>query len=610
MDDFRSSNIVDASTYSDRRWVDLEAAELHAARARHERLNRRSVSSSPPRGRGRQMDPSETEDAPPGFGGETWFRDNMTEGHKRALDGPGVVADAPDLRRNADETGPALVGKVTARCYEVDRRGETKHRSRELRNLSRQKPRPPGDAHAARPTVTAETRTVKPTAKIAKSVEERRVPETPLFALDRLKTASPTKDLRKVNTPSPRSDGVTFVWSGDSIDEKKSNNSSETSAPHIQETETAPTPTQAVEELGELLEEYKTRRDTRRRREKNATKTRVAANPKRSAALLRVSSFGSGAVASKTFGVASFRNGVGALCGRLVTTVRAQLQQSFTTTKAFVLNNPRLALTVSHPPLLGVRVGTQKGLGWFKIKEGDQALDHRGPGENSAVHAEATPRRSYLRADVAQGQGRTNGGGVTVVVGGEITFHRNFAGDEVYDSEDEDETRRALFENFDGYRDLGRDFAETCAAAAAAVAADAERLEKALRDADWSSPLSPQNDDENRSPEFHPFSPTPKRVSKRGSSSRSKVDTAKQLMIEDYENALVTRVRTLQRMFPEVTTEIATAVYQMRHSADAGEDEAAYGVTDTNSRKSPRKQTNIAVTDAPRVAVDVRYATR
>ena len=151
-------------------------------------------------------------------------------------------------------------------------------------------------------------------------------------------------------------------------------------------------------------------------------------------------------------------------------------------------------------------------MGWFKIKEGGRALDHRGQGEHSAVHAEATPRRSYLRADVAHGQGRTNGGGGTGEVGGGITFERNVASDEVYDSEDKDETRRALFENFDGYRDLGRDFAETCAAAAAAVAADAERLEKALRDADWSPPSSPQHDDENTSPEFHPFSPPPKPV--------------------------------------------------------------------------------------------------
>ena len=111
-DDFE---MLEESAHSSRRWMDLEAAELHAARARVERLKRRSVSSSPPRERRRPGDPSDG-DAPPGLGGETWFRRRASNAADDEDDAFPSHASS-DLRRRGDIPGPPLVGKVTARSY-------------------------------------------------------------------------------------------------------------------------------------------------------------------------------------------------------------------------------------------------------------------------------------------------------------------------------------------------------------------------------------------------------------------------------------------------------------------------------------------------------------
>ena len=124
-DDFE---MLEESAHSSRRWMDLEAAELHAARARVERLKRRSVSSSQPRERRRPGDPSDG-DAPPGLGGETWFRRRASRASDDEDDAFPSHASS-DLRRRGDIPGPPLVGKVTARSYEVDRRGESRDAAR------------------------------------------------------------------------------------------------------------------------------------------------------------------------------------------------------------------------------------------------------------------------------------------------------------------------------------------------------------------------------------------------------------------------------------------------------------------------------------------------
>ena len=140
--------MLEESAHSSRRWMDLEAAELHAARARVERLKRRSVSSSPPRERRRPGDPSDG-DAPPGLGGETWFRRRASRAADDEDDAFPSHASS-DLRRRGDIPGPPLVGKVTARSYEVDRRGESRDAARRERERRAARPRPPrGRARSA-----------------------------------------------------------------------------------------------------------------------------------------------------------------------------------------------------------------------------------------------------------------------------------------------------------------------------------------------------------------------------------------------------------------------------------------------------------------------------
>ena len=221
----------------------------------------------------------------------------------------------------------------------------------------------------------------------------------------------------------------------------------------------------------------------------------TAANATKSAAARVAGSTKAAAACAK----ASARRGAGAAFARGAASVRdtltfvkeaehaeevlGGLQSAFATTKTFLLDNPDVTWNPRVPPLVAVRLGTPRGLGWFKILEGDQLIDARGPGDAPSVRAEATPRRSRLEDRPETGPG------VTVVACGGRVFSADFslpsflsflvnapAEDSDDDYDDDETTRRALFENFEGYGSLGADFAATAAAAAAAVAADAERL--------------------------------------------------------------------------------------------------------------------------------------
>ena len=649
--------ILEASAHSSRRWMDLEAAELHAARARAERLKRRSVSSSPPRERRRPGDPSDG-DAPPGLGGETWFRKRASRAADDEDDAFPTRASS-ELRRRGDIPGPPLVGKVTARSYEVDRRGETREAARRERERSATRPRPPGDAHALRPTVTATSRVVEPAppsflpreelvpvAPVAPAPAEgsqRPVEAAPAKPTTRPAEEQPTppspRRAGKKTPPSPfraRSEGVTFVWSGSLGD--------------AAELERPDPPVVGADREG--TDAGARRVDARGSETETETKTKTRqklspfffARPK-SAAAFGAAAFGAGALrlrgganaVRRSVGTAaaatraaaaaartSAGRGAGALTRKSLTSARDALRfaartaraeevfgacrSALTTTKTFLLQNPDVTWNARVPPLLAVRVGAARGLGWFKVLEGAQPPDARGPGAAPSVRAEATPRQ---RLGAAAGRHMEGGvSGVTVAVCGGLVlaadlpeFGRASRDGSDSDDDDDDETRRALFENFEGYGSLGADFAATAAAAAAAVAADAERLERALRDADWTAPLSPlpprgETDAAGRRRDggggrpsdvvFHPaLTPKPK------------VD-ARELRVEDYEESLATRVRTLQRMFPEVASEIAGAVYAFQSDVAAN----------ASSKSASSKKSTLAAKGMTRVPVDVRAATR
>ena len=59
------------------------------------------------------------------MGGETWFRKRASRAADDEDDAFPTRASS-ELRRRGDIPGPPLVGKVTARSYEVDRRGESR----------------------------------------------------------------------------------------------------------------------------------------------------------------------------------------------------------------------------------------------------------------------------------------------------------------------------------------------------------------------------------------------------------------------------------------------------------------------------------------------------
>ena len=663
--------MLEESAHSSRRWMDLEAAELHAARARVERLKRRSVSSSPPRERRRPGDPSDG-DAPPGLGGETWFRRRASRAADDEDDAFPSHASS-DLRRRGDIPGPPLVGKVTARSYEVDRRGESRDAARRERERRAARPRPPGDAHALRPTVSATSREVEPVPpsfspreELKVAVAKAAVPAVPAKAQQTVE-AAPTKPAtsvrRETAPPSPRrarspptpfrarSEGVTFVWSGsdstpppdEDADEKR-----ETRAEplDVREDELPRDDARRAErEGGETKTKTKTRTKTRRASPSPAFARRWGAGAAaafgsgalrlRGGAFALRRSVGTAASATRAAAArvagstraaaasagASARRGAGAACARGAASVRDTLvfvkeaahaeevlggvRAALTSTKAFLLENPDVTWNARVPPLLAARAGAARGLGWFKVLEGDQPLDARGPGDAPSVRAEATPRRSRL-ADCAADRAP----GVTVAACGERLFSAAFPArrrdpDDGSGADDDDETRRALFENFEGYGSLGADFAATAAAAAAAVAADAERLERALREADWTAPLSPlppRAEKRSETPEvvFHPAL-TPKR-------NGGKVD-ARALRVEDYEENLATRVRTLQRMFPEVASEIAGAVYAFQEDVAANA-KGAPPASFAEPGGAPRVKSTLAAKGMTRVPVDVRAATR
>ena len=87
---------------------------------------------------------------------------------------------------------------------------------------------------------------------------------------------------------------------------------------------------------------------------------------------------------------------------------------------------------------------------------------------------------------------------------------------------------------------------------------------------------------------------------------------ARKLRVEDYEESLATRVRTLQRMFPEVASEIAGAVYAFQEDVAAKRQKNA-GETPSDWQKSaPQKRVKktLAAKGMTRVPVDVQAATR
>lgn len=138
-----------------RRMVELEAAELHAARERSERFERRAAASASPRRvrrRGRFWNrtyapieveslPPELEAAsllrgaydttprvPPGLGGERWETwrhvPTVVSPHDDVYDDDDAAVPAsapPGLNPHAAPVA-SVVGKVTAKCYEVDTR--------------------------------------------------------------------------------------------------------------------------------------------------------------------------------------------------------------------------------------------------------------------------------------------------------------------------------------------------------------------------------------------------------------------------------------------------------------------------------------------------------
>ena len=135
-----------------RRMVELEADELHAARERSERFERRAAASASPRRvrrRGRFWNrtyapieveslPPELEAAsllrdaydttprvPPGLGGERWETwrhvPTVVSPHEDDHDAAVPASAPPGLNPHAAPMAP-VVGKVTAKCYEVDTR--------------------------------------------------------------------------------------------------------------------------------------------------------------------------------------------------------------------------------------------------------------------------------------------------------------------------------------------------------------------------------------------------------------------------------------------------------------------------------------------------------
>ena len=97
---------------------------------------------------------------------------------------------------------------------------------------------------------------------------------------------------------------------------------------------------------------------------------------------------------------ASARRGAGAACARGAASVRDTLvfvkeaahaeevlegvRAALTSTKAFLLENPDVTWNARVPPLLAARAGAARGLGWFKVLEGAQPPDARGPGAETA----------------------------------------------------------------------------------------------------------------------------------------------------------------------------------------------------------------------------------
>ena len=217
-------------------------------RARAPSASRIAPPTLPPRGR-RTVVPDDADDAPrfpapPGMGGERW--DARYRRH--------ASVTSPSLERK-DVPGPPMMAKVTARCYEVDLRGERDHTARPRRardaapatpgrgaraptqSHRRRTSRGPGHGGAHRrprhrrsPPQIARDEPLRsnlerepapapepePATPVPSSPSSSRAPEKPLY---------PTK---KSTSSAP---GVQFVWTEASSAKQKADAPSETDAP-------------------------------------------------------------------------------------------------------------------------------------------------------------------------------------------------------------------------------------------------------------------------------------------------------------------------------------------------------------------------------------------
>ena len=658
------------TTAQDRRLADLEAAELHAARARAERFERRAAYPSPPRGR-RAVGPDDADDAPrfaapPGMGGERW-----DARHRRHAS---VTSPSLESRERRYIPGPPMIAKVTARCYEVDLRGERDLAARPAAPPT-PRPRPPGEAHALRPKVTAVERRVDPVtaapvaapATVAprpqitpdQPLSSNPVPEpapepalevAPPSASDR----APEKPLYPTKRSTSSAPGVQFVWTEAPPAKQKPATSSETDAPSSAPS-SAPT---SSESPARSRSRSRSRSPSRSRDASNASRSSGSRSPSRRSAspgrARGVSSSEGGAAsfasrgwrgAANAFGSGMLRVRRGVSAARRVAcdgAFRARegvgragdhlrrardvvgsipVRQVCLAARGALFENPALRWNVRAPPAVEIRLGAPRGLGWFKVNEG-RWRDARGPGDAPQVHREATPRRAPSRdhpppafevrsfgavvararavdvyvssaAGVIRAAAATPGrlareAGEYIanardvqkrlferaeeavrraeeVVGRRSEFIKGVP-NTYYDEEDPPPEPAGNFEDLDGYTHRAEDWSPYAreAEAAGETARTRPRLDPASRT--WRAPAPAPI-----TPSLRSRAAAAEANAKSKSNAKSKphrVDV-RDVRLDEYEESLATRVRSLQRAFPDVAEDIAEVVRRFDEDAVA-----------------------------------------
>ena len=671
------------TTAQDRRLADLEAAELHAARARAERFAHRAAYPSPPRGR-RTVVPDDADDAPrfpapPGMGGERW--DARYRRH--------ASVTSPSLERK-DVPGPPMMAKVTARCYEVDLRGERDHTARPAVPAT-PRPRPPGEAHALRPKVTAVERrvdpvtaapiaapaTVAPPPQIARDEPLRSnlerepapapepEPATPVPSSPSSSRA-PEKPLYPTKKSTSSAPGVQFVWTEASSAKQKADAPSETDAPSSapasapssrsspSSSETparsrsrsrSPSPSRS-RDASNASRSSGSRSPSPRRRSRRSTspgRSRDVSSSKGSDAsfasrgwrgaanafgsgMLRVSRGVSAARRVASDGASRAREGVGRAGDHLR---RARdvvgsipVRQVCLIARGALFENPGLRWNVRAPPAIEIRLGAPRGLGWFKVNEG-RWRDARGPGDAPEVHREATPRRApsrdhpasafevrslgvvvarardvdvsaaaeVIRAAAATPARLAREAGEYIanardvqkrlferaeeavrraeeVVGRKSEFIKGIP-NTYYDEESPPPEPAGCFEDLDGYTHRAEDWSPYARDVEAADRLEsmeaAERLgsKPASRTRRAPAPITPSLRSraaaEAEAREAEAESARAKLASARAKPRRSSVDV-RDVRLDEYEESLATRVRSLQRAFPDAADDIAEVV--------------------------------------------------